>query len=678
MQFLYPTFLFALAALAIPIIIHLFYFRRFKRVYFTNVRFLKSVKEETSARSRLRNLLVLLMRCLAVAFLVFAFAQPFIPLDVQVKTGQKAVGIYVDNSFSMNAESAEVPLLQLAKRRALEIVGAYGAEDRFQVLTNDLEGRHQRLVSKEDALTLLEEIQPSPAVRPLSQILLRQKQVLDQSNLGNKVGYLISDFQRTITDLSTYQDSTIELNLVPLQAVQTNNVSIDSIWFEAPVQMVSQTNRLLVKINNLSNEAAENVRLTLNYGGQLKPMGSLQVPASGSVIDTVPVTAQRPGWQKASIQITDFPVRFDDTSYFAFNVAEKVRVLSINDAGPNRFLTAAFGEGGAYELTNQSSSGLDYAGFSGYQLIVLNELGTISSGLQFELNQYVQNGGNVLFFPKAKQNPESYNGFLRTLGSGTFQNYQEQRREVGRINTEEFIFRDVFENEGANLKLPGTQANYLLSSGSRLPLEPLLTYRDGGTYLAKYASGSGNFYLCVAPLQAEINGLVRNAEIFIPMVYKMALSSRKNQQIAYTIGQDEVLEVDNQVRLGSETVFKIRNAQNEFIPEQRTVGGRVILGIYNQIKQAGFYDLFLEEEGPPLASFAFNFDRTESDLSYLNSTELSDMVGDRLSIIDANARANFTTLIGERSRGVVLWRWCVILALLFLALEVLLLRFWKA
>ena len=112
MQFLYPTFLFALFALAIPIIIHLFYFRRFRKVYFTNVRFLKEVKEETSARQRLRNLLVLLMRLLAVTALVFAFAQPFIPQDTEVKKGAKSVSVFIDNSFSMSALSEDVPLVE--------------------------------------------------------------------------------------------------------------------------------------------------------------------------------------------------------------------------------------------------------------------------------------------------------------------------------------------------------------------------------------------------------------------------------------------------------------------------------------------------------------------------------------------------------------------------------------
>ncbi len=77
MQFIFPAFLAALAVIAIPVIIHLFYFRRFKRVYFTNVRFLKEVKK-TSNRRKLRNLLVLLMRCLAIAAMVLAFNSPFL------------------------------------------------------------------------------------------------------------------------------------------------------------------------------------------------------------------------------------------------------------------------------------------------------------------------------------------------------------------------------------------------------------------------------------------------------------------------------------------------------------------------------------------------------------------------------------------------------------------------
>ena len=234
MQFLYPTFLLALAALAIPIILHLFYFRRFKKVYFTNVRFLKELKEETSARSKLRNLLVLLMRLLALAFLVFAFAQPFIPQDVEVKQGQKAVSIFVDNSFSMSSLSQDVPLLEKAKQRAREIIAAYDVEDEFQVLTNDFEGRHQRLVSQEDAIGLVDEIGVTPAVKNLSTVITRQKQVLEGSGTENLVAYMISDFQKNVTDIQNYPDTTVETNLVPLESVQERNISMNPSLFHWP------------------------------------------------------------------------------------------------------------------------------------------------------------------------------------------------------------------------------------------------------------------------------------------------------------------------------------------------------------------------------------------------------------------------------------------------------------
>src|SRR5450631_1628843 len=112
MNFTYPAFLFALSAIAIPIIIHLFNFRKFKTVYFSNVRFLKEVKEETQAKSKLKNLLVLIARILAIVFLVFAFAQPFIPsANKKVIVGDKTVSIFIDNSFSMDAVNKNGTLL---------------------------------------------------------------------------------------------------------------------------------------------------------------------------------------------------------------------------------------------------------------------------------------------------------------------------------------------------------------------------------------------------------------------------------------------------------------------------------------------------------------------------------------------------------------------------------------
>ncbi|MBX2889957.1 MAG: BatA domain-containing protein [Saprospiraceae bacterium] len=688
MQFVFPAFLAALAVLAVPIIIHLFYFRRFKRVYFTNVRFLKEVKEETSNRQKLRNLLVLLMRCLAIAAMVLAFAQPFIPLSAGVKKGERAISVYVDNSFSMNALSKNAPLLELAKQRARDIVNAYGVEDRFQVLTNDFEGRDQRLISKEDALDRIEEIRTSPASRDISKVLIRQQQCLNSGKQENKTAYVVSDFQANIADVADFRDTLIEVNLVPMRAVQERNVSVDSVWFESPVQILNQPANLLVKLSNRSEEEATELRLSLHHDGQSKPVGSLNIPARGSKIDTVSFNILRSGWHEAKISVTDYPIQFDDNYYLAFHVAERINVLSINGLQPNKYLENAFLGARYFLLNNVSAGALDYSKFSDYQLIVLNELGVVSSGLANELKNFVQNGGNVLVFPSQTADLNSYNAFLQNFDAGNLGAYEPTPRQASEINTEEFVFKDVFLNKGSNLRLPITQGNFKIAPARG---EYILTYRDGSAMLAKYPQGEGALYLNAAPLNEQLNDLVRNGEIFVPMLFKMAIAGAKGRQVAYTIGKDEVLESKHQVSISGESIYKLQRvaenaptsdpnvalaATEEFIPEQRILGSKVLLTPGTQMRDAGWYRLRLRSDST-LAVFAFNYDRKESDLRYLTNEKLAENLPKNIKLIAETAEANFGQVVDERERGIVLWRWCVMFALLFLALEVLFLRLWK-
>ncbi len=678
MSFLYPSFLYALLAIAIPIIIHLFYFRRFKKVYFTNVRFLKEVKEETSSRNKLKHLLVLLSRIGAIVGLVLAFAQPFIPnKDVEVKKGKKAVSLFVDNSFSMSSMSQDVPLLQKAKQRATEIVSAYSVEDEFQIITNDFEGRHQRLVSKEDALSYIDEIEVTPAVKELSKTLTRQKQALSTGQADNKTIYLISDFQKNITDIDNkvLQDTTVEVNIVPLQSVQKRNIAIDSCWFEAPVQMLNQTNALIVKIRNLNDEDADDVRLTLNLDGQIKPVGGMNIKARSAAYDTVNVTILRTGWHEATLEITDFPVQFDDKYFFTFNVAEEVNILVINESRSNKYLDAVFKKNDYFKTDNLTAGKLDYSKLKDYQLIIANELKSISSGLGSELVQYAKNGGNVLIFPAKNAKKESYGNVLRQFNANDLENFDEQERTVSYINTEEFTFKDVFEGRRNNIKLPITQGNFKLTRYGSRSEEIIMRYRDGSTFLGKYRTGKGALFLCTSPLDVKYNDLARNGEIFVPMLYKIAIASGQDWQIAHTIGADNVLETDNRVT-SNEMVYKMKGAAEEFIPEQKNIGPKVILGVNSQVNEAGFYSLFLDEANP-LAKYAFNYDRKESELEYMTEPELEAIAGEQAGVIKANASTDFTELIGERSRGVILWKWCLLAALLFLLLETLLIRLWR-
>ena len=676
MQFLFPSFLWALLALAIPIIIHLFYFRRFKKVFFTNVKYLKEIKEETSNRNRLKNLLVLLSRCLAVAALVFAFAQPFIPTGSAVKSGINHVSVFVDNSFSMTAARQDIPLLDFAKEKARLIINSYSEEDKFQVLTHDFEGRHQRFVSKEDALSFVDEIQVTPSVQDLDKVTKRQKQLME-SAAGNKISYIISDFQQSITNLPMITDTMVEINLLPIQTAQQKNISIDSVWFDGPIPFIHQNNHLVVRVRNNSGEDAEQVKLSFKKDGQEKPIGIVDLPANSVVTDTVSVTVDKSGWHQGVVSVTDYPVQFDDDYYIAFPVPDTIHALFINETGPNKYMDALFNGVKYFALSNQNVNQLQYQQFANFDLIILNDLKSISSGLSAELGQYLRNGGKLLVFPGKNADLSSYNSFLALSGANTFVTQNKNTREVAGINTEEFIFSDVYINTSKNLKLPKTTLSYDLNSLASRLQENLLTFRDGSAYLSKYKVGDGQLFVCAAPLDKDVNDLVLHAEVFVPLVYKMAIITTKHKNLAYTITNNVVIETDNKRQTG-DYVYKITNGQKEFIPGQIPQGTKISLDIDDQVKKSGFYDLILNEK--QVGKLAFNYDRKESNMSTFNETELAEQ-GDKnakIKVISEALQANISGTIAEKDKGIVLWKWFVVAALIFLAIEALLLRYYKS
>lgn len=675
MQFLYPSFLWALMALAIPIIIHLFYFRRFKRVLFTNVKYLKEIKEETSNRNRLKNLLVLLSRCLAVAGLVFAFAQPYLPTGDRIKSGINHISVFVDNSFSMTAARQDIPLLDFAKDKARLIINSYSEEDKFQVLSHDFEGKHQRFVSKEDALAFVDEIQITPTVQMVDKIVKRQHQLMETVS-GNKISYIISDFQKSISDFSTITDTTMEVNLLPLQSVNQKNISVDSVWFDGPIPFFNQNNKLVVRVRNNSGEDSEQVKLSFKKDGQDKPIGIVDIPANSVITDTVSVNVDKAGWHEGIVSVTDYPIQFDDEYYIAFPVPDTIKALFIIESGSNRFMDALFDGVPYFSLANQNVNQLQYQQFVNFDLIILNDLKNISSGLNNELSQYLKSGGKVLIFPGKTSDIPSYNNFMAINGAGTIIGTNKSVKEVASINTEEFIFSDVYINTSKNLKLPKTTLSFDLNNSASGLQEKLLVYRDGTSYLSKYKVGDGQLFVCAAPLDKESNDLVYNAEVFVPLIYKMAITTTKHKNLSYTISNNLAIETDN-LRQSGDYVYKIKNEKLEFIPGQIPSGNKITLEVDDQVKSAGFYDLMLNDQ--VTGKLAFNYNRRESDMSLYDESALAPLVSHntKLKIMNEALQANISTSIAEKDRGVVLWKWFLIAALVFLAIEALLLRYYK-
>lgn len=675
MTFVHPWLLWGLFLTAIPILIHLFNFRRYKTVYFTNVKFLKEVTEETAVRSKIKHWLVLAARLLAVLFLVLAFAQPFIPLKEKNETavpGKRGVSIYVDNSFSMDAEIEEEKLLNRATRKAREIINAYGADDRFQLLTNELNPRQQRLVSKEEFLSMLDEVRITSVTRTLEEVNAHQQKTFNDAGIDAKTVFLISDFQKNIVDFKC--DSSMSINLLPVQPERQQNLYIDSAWLDQPALYADKPASLLVKVANASEKKVENARLTLSLDGQVKAIADYSVDAGMSVLDTVNFTIRDTGWRKLEAKIEDYPVTFDDSYFLSLKVTGHIDVLAINEAQEGKYLQALFSDAGKFTFRNQQAAQLDYASLKYYALIILNNLTNISSGLAYELKLYLENGGALLVFPDVKADILSYNNFFASVNVNPFSGIDDQQQTVTYINKEHALFQDMFESIPANISLPETKLHFNIMQRMQNDEQVLLGFRDGSSFVSCFNSGTGKVYVCTAPLDESVTDFPVHA-LFVPMLYKMALSGGNAGKSAYVLGSDEVIEVEN--KLGNtDGIYKMKGAGDEFIPRQKPAGAKVLISTGDQAEQAGFYNVYASNEAEGTL-VALNYNRKESQLDYYSPAELKEIYPQKNVILLDAVAADMAGIVKELEQGIVLWKWCIALALLFLGAETLLLRFLK-
>lgn len=688
MTFLHPLFLIALSALAIPVIIHLFNFRKYKKIWFTNVRFIADIRQESKKRSQLRHLLILIMRLLAIACLVLAFAQPFIPSPLQKKkqAGKQAVSIYVDNSFSMEALASNGRLIDIAKARAQEIADAFRPSDIFQLITCDFEGRHQRFVNRDEFKTLVEEIKVSPASRNIPDVIRRQQDLLNTAEGADHSVYLVSDFQKSTAGLHHLKaDSSLSCVFVPATAEKQSNLYIDSIWFDSPVQQAGQQVKLKARFRNNSPEAVEKIPVKLTINNRQKAISSFSAEGFGESEVILPFTNNEGGIQYGSLEITDYPVTWDDQFYFAYPIRPSVPLLCINADNENPYLNALFLHDSAFIFRNTPVRQLDYSSFSRYALVILNGLDEISSGFQQEMERYVNAGGNILVFPPRKINGDAYNSFFRAMGLSGFSGVDTVRQRVSELNVESPVFRDVFEKNASgkivlpeNIDLLVVFRHYILTFPVKAEQEDLLKLQNGRSFLSAAKRGKGMIYVCSVPLDETWSNFPKHP-VFVPSLYKIALLSQHMLPVYYTIGKNDVtgLEKDS---LPSREVYRIRKSDGgyEFIPEIRSSGPEVTLLLHDQIREAGHYSITDKEK--VLQGLAFNYDRIESDLTCYSPGELSDFLhksGMKYYALLGQKKVPLAKQIHEMNQGTPLWKLFILLALLFFAAEIALIRLIK-
>jgi hypothetical protein len=681
MKFVHPEILWGLAALSIPVIVHLFNFRKFKKVLFSNVEFLQEIKHETQNKSKIKHLLILLARMLAITCLVFAFAQPYLPSgNANLQVGDKAISIYIDNSFSMEAELESAPVLEVAKNKAFEIVNAYKPTDRFQLITNDFEGRHQRLVTKEEMIDLIQEVQVSPIARPISEVVSRQKDLFVQEKSTNKTIYLISDFQSTTTNLAELDNpEDIAIRLVPAQATKMNNVFIDSLWFETPVRQLNQPEILHVKITNAGADDQSSIPVELLVNGVQKSVATAAVEANSTVELTLNYTQTEPGVKSAELKLDDHPVVFDNTFFFGYTVASEIKLADVigADATQNPVRTVFEGDP-FFKYTSMGENQIDFGQLGQQNLIVLNQIRSISSGLLAELQKCTSNGGSILLIPGLEADVASINALLQSAGVGALGNLRTETTRVSKVDYEHFLYKNIFAKPSENTDLPVAARYYPLTMPQRSTTTALLSFMNGDALLTHTPTGAGHLYVCTTPLDNESSNFIAHA-FFPTSLLRIAEFSQPSSPLYYTIGSGENINL-RQLEIGTDETFRLQNEKggSEWIPEHRTESGNTELFIDNALNTSGNYALRLS--GEKVADLSFNYNRKESNTALLDFATIQ-------AILDEKKWTNIQWLSGSEDKltaqaeeledGKKYWYTMLVWTLIFLAIEVLLIKFWK-
>ena len=672
MKFLSPEFLLGLFALVIPVLIHLFNFRKFKKVYFTNVRFLKDIQEQTSSTKKLKNLLILATRLLALFFLVMAFAQPYFG-KAESKDSINAVSIYIDNSFSMEAINKEGSLLDEAKRRAKEITDSYGINDRFQLLTNNFKGDQQRLLSKVEFQKALRDIVISPFNRDYQSILNRQRNLLLQQSNTSKTIYLLSDFQQQTQKSKIDNKEAISINLVPIKAQQQSNVSIDSAFFLSSIHQPGTQEKLVVRLTNHSDKDAQNIPIKLNINEQIKAIGNISVPARKSADDTLQFSGLSAGWQKMMLTIKDYPIVFDDTLSLSFEVKTKANILNIYSSKPDKFIKAAYQTDAFFAVKYASESEIDYGSLQNNQLVILSNLPSVADGLAQQLKQYVESVGTLAVFIPLKADLLSYQKLLKSVSTDYPIGINSQPINADKLNVHHPFFDNVFDQLPKNLDLPHNKQILEMSNLSRTTRQTLIYGEAGKNLLSVYKVKKGKVYICAMPLEPEFSNFTSHA-LFLPIFFKMALSGFGTQRLFETIGSNNSIYIPVN-GLSGDKIVRISKGNLEIVPEIKSIAGGSLLYFADQIQVPGFYDI--KNGKSLLALSSFNYDRKESDMRYYDEEALRDIFkGINPKIINANS-ASINPQIKESLLGTALWKVCLILALIFLLIEILLIRFFN-
>lgn len=642
MQFKHPEILYFLFLLVIPILVHLFQLRKFKTEYFTNVKFLKELAIQTRKSSKLKKYLLLATRLLLLAFLIFAFAQPFFKAKDN-KNATNELYLVLDNSFSMQAKGKKGELL---KRAVQDLLENTPENANFSLITcsDNYWNTDIKSIQKE-----LQNLKYSASSFQLENLLAKIKAHKSAFNkdivvITDAVGLQSNQVKKTKDDENLYF-------IIP-KAEKTDNIAIDSVFIN---QTLDNFYEIGVKIDAYGDDFKD-IPIALYNNNKLIAKTLINFESKSKIVNFTIPKEDFHGY----VSVSDNGLEYDNKYFFSISKPEKSNVISIGEPEKSTFLSKIYTTK-EFNYSNASLQTLDYNLIEKQDAIVLNELKDIPQALQTTLKSFVQKGGNLILIPNSETSVASLNSFMANFGGIQFKSFGTTEKTITKINFNHPIFTGVFEKKVENFQYPNTKMSFEISNSA----PQILGYNDQTAFLSGIQNGISSVYVFAAPIN-KINSNFQNSPIIVPTFYNMAQNAQKTGVTALVIDENQPFIVET--LLGKDEIVNVKNEIENFIPIQQILNNKVKLTFNDNPKEAGNFAIFSNQK--PLENISFNYNRTESNLSAANP----DAVSDFKEI--ANVNSIFDTLQTDRTDNQI-WKIFVILALLFVLIEVLIQKFVK-
>ena len=679
MKFAHPEFLYAFAVLLIPIIIHLFNFKRYKTLYFSSLQFLKKIDQETKAIKNIKHYIILALRLFAFSALVLAFAQPFIPNKASTGgTEQPVMAIYLDNSHSMSATGTNGELLNQGKEVVRKLVDNADPGVNFMLVTNDMSGRQQRIISRSELNERIDFTGYSSFERDISAPLNALKNTLEkEEHQGPRQYIAVGDFQKSSYTFNNFQADSMG-TYYPIQLIPQSyeNIYIDSVWFETPIRKVNQNNTLHVSVNNTSKQSISNVSLDLKVGNYERQL-LIDIPATGNEVFTVNYSDKTTGLKAGKVEISDNQLFFDDSYYFSYEVKNSADILVINGEESLPLPRLVYETDDFFNVTSQPIKQLQLDAVKSSDVVVLNGIHELSSALISRLIEFVDNGGSLSIIPSKEIDKGSYNRLLGQLELPLISKLEEQPLRLNTIEALDPFFDGMFVDRNTSINLPLINSYYRANVSGQTNAKSLVQFENKAPLFVKHG-GEKKAYMFYAGIDPSFGKMGTHA-LFSALLLRIGGLSQNNNLLAITLGSKDTYRVFRPMK--SEGPVHLIQEERELIPPSIRKGAFDYISLDpNAIDQnlfAGIYEVQINGETRDL--LAVNYSRSESETNAHQTEEIVNLLKDNgAKRIEVNTVSELEEI--ERltlNKPYEYWRILLILSITFLIAEMILLKLWK-